>query len=243
MVRGPVIELATADVANARESFRKSATSSITNGWSNLAYPGPGTNYLVVGKTLRSPDQVKVNGANVRAFAFEGDSLTLKDGATLAVRSHALTNDNLYCMAGNSDVVISHYSGGSTALFPYSKSGTSIFAGRCEFSSSASKWVVLSLSTDRGFRYDAEFAGDANVRVQGYCESTQKNPPKGAIQLQRQQHVDGRRRQRGRAEHGILQPGVLHRPAQLRRATRLVREACHADRRLYDHPSDERHRV
>ena len=179
MVRGSVIELATADAANARESFRKSATSSITNGWSNLAYPGPGTNYLVVGKVLRSPDQVKVNGANVRAFAFEGDSLTLKDNAVLAVRSHALTNDNLYCVAGSKDVTISHYASGNTALFPYTKSGTSIFAGRCVFSSSANNWVLLSLSTDRGFRYDAEFAGNANVRVQGYCESTQKNPPNG----------------------------------------------------------------
>ena len=177
--RGPVIELATADAANLRESFRKSSTSSITNGWSNLAYPGPGTNYVVTGKLIRSPDQVRVNGANVRGFAFEGDSLTLKNGATLAVRSYALTNDNLYCVAESSNVAISHYAGGDRTLFPCSKAGTCIFAGRCMFSSGGSKWITLSLSSDRSFRYDAEFAGDADVRVQGYCEPANGNPPNG----------------------------------------------------------------
>ena len=179
VTRGPVIELAKADAFNERESFRKSATSSITNGWENLAYPGPGTNYVVENKTLRSPDQVKVNGTNVRGFAFEGDSLTLKNGAVLAVRSYALTNDNLYCVAASGDVTISHYNYGSSALFPWSKAGTCIFAGRCTFSSSGNKWILLSLSTDRSFRYDADFAGNANVRVQAYCEATQKNPPNG----------------------------------------------------------------
>ena len=177
--RGPVIELTTADKANERESFRKSATTTIGNGWSDGAYPGPGTNYLVVGKLLRSPNQVTVNGKNVNGFAFEGDSLTLKNGSEMAVRSHAITNDHLYCLAESKDVTISHYAGGSGLLFPRSKSGTCIFGGHVTCQAAGDRWVLLSLSTDRAFRYDAEFAGDANVRIQAYCEPTQKNPPNG----------------------------------------------------------------
>ena len=188
IARGPVIELTTADTAAkngqpARESFRKSADATVGNGWSDGAYPGPGTNYLVVGKAFRAPDQVKVNGTNVRGFGFEGDSLTLKDGTTLAVRSYAITNDHLYCVAQSKDVTISHYANGNRTLspcpVPVPKNGFCIFAGRCRFSSTSDHWIFLSLSTDRGFRYDAELAGDANVRVQAYCEATQANPPNG----------------------------------------------------------------
>lgn len=180
-----LVELTASDAANVRESYR-AGTGSLTNGWCDLAWPTPDKDYLVVGKTLRTPQKTTDGKAD---YGFEGRSLTLQDGAALHCRATiALSNANVRLLANTADVAVQHISKGALKLpAPFSAgSGVCLLTGRATVRSSDKRAIAFKLSTERAFRHDWELAGRANISYVGYCEKTQPLKPIAFHWLNRQ---------------------------------------------------------
>ena len=186
--RGAVVTLTAADANNVAESFRRgdkwNAATPIIQRWSDDAWPSAGKAYVVSGgTTLRSPNMAndaETGNKNVRDYAFLGDSLTLANGATFAMRAlGSIEMADLRLVSNTSEARLSHFSNGTTGLWPYNQCGLCTVRGHATFQTSPEKSLQFRLSNDRGLKWDMDFAGSGNWTVIGYCETNSKNPPNG----------------------------------------------------------------
>ena len=180
---GTIVTLSKDDANNVAESFRRGDNAAtVTNHWSDLQWPSAGKDYVVVGKTIRSPAQANdaaTGNTNSNDFSFLGDSLTLIRSTLVCRSSNAIEIPDLRLVGDTGETKISHYATGKTGVWPNNQNGMCVLKGHATYKASPEKALRFMLSNDRGLRYEMDFRGDGPWTVAGYCEQNSANKPNG----------------------------------------------------------------
>jgi hypothetical protein len=163
--KNALITLTVNDTASGPVSYAKSG--SYTNAWSDGFWPGPGKDYLVANKTMRTPGGTAIS-------TFQGDSLTLKNSGTLNLKFYGARIDDLRVFG---KAFIANLGGGTalTNQFAYEPSGggTMSVEGRIRISTGAQEYLYLQGSRRRYLRIDSELSGYGDLQIRNYLESAE----------------------------------------------------------------------
>ena len=168
-VQSPIVTLTQSDGKDKSESFSHGATANISNvtQWSSNEFPRPGFSYLADGKTLRTPSK-NLDSSPVR---FLGDTLTLRNNASIDIRAIWIEIDRLYVESLTKETTIKYLYSGSSEL-----NGNFCFLSQDPYS------ATYELSQDRTFVHNEKWIGSGKVVLAAGFED-QLNPPQGTHKM------------------------------------------------------------